>query len=78
MNYNEESYLIREAKKLGYKKGTPIRYSPNTIDYVEGNYFEFENGKVKAYLKPKHERKSFEDFRFDTLYDGECWVEIVK
>lgn len=69
--------LIKEAKKRGYKKGTAIRYVPHEIDYVEGNYFEIEDGEVKAYAKPKHERKSFDDFKHDTLYDGNNWVEIV-
>ena len=43
--------LVREAKKRGYKKGTAIRYVPHAIDYVEGNYFEVINGKVKAFRK---------------------------
>jgi hypothetical protein len=69
--------LIREAKERGYRKGTAIRYVPHAIDYVEGNYFEVENGEVKAYAKPQHERKGFDDFRHDTLFDGVRWVEIV-
>lgn len=69
--------LIDEAKKRGYEKGTPIRYVPHAIDYVEGDYFEVENGELKAYAKPKHERKSFDDFRHDILFDGKNWVEIV-
>ena len=69
--------LIEEAKKRGYRKGTPIRYVPHAIDYVEGDYFEVENGELKAYSKPKHERKEFDDFRHDTLFDGKEWVEIV-
>jgi len=69
--------LIREAKERGYIKGTVIRYFPHTIDYVEGSYFEIESGKLKAYAKPKHERKGFDDFRHDTLFDGFKWVEIV-
>ena len=69
--------LIREAKERGYRKGTAIRYVPHAIDYVEGNYFEVENGEVKAYAKPQHERKGFDDFRHDTLSDGVRWVEIV-
>jgi hypothetical protein len=36
--------LIKEAKERGYRKGTAIRYVPHAIDYVEGNYFEEENG----------------------------------
>jgi hypothetical protein len=70
--------LIKEAKQRGYKKGTAIRYVSHAIDYVEGNYFEVENGELKAYAKPEHERKSFDDFRHDTLFDGKQWVEIVK
>jgi len=69
--------LIKEAKERGYRKGTPIRYVPHAIDYVEGNYFEVENGQVNAYSKPEHERKGFDDFRHDTLFDGVEWVEIV-
>lgn len=69
--------LIEEAIKRGYRKGTPIRYVPHAIDYIEGDYFEEENGQLNAYEKPKHERKSFDDFRHDTLFDGEEWVEIV-
>jgi hypothetical protein len=69
--------LIREAKERGYRKGIAIRYVPYAIDYVEGNYFEVENGEVKAYAKPEHERKGFDDFRHDTLFDGVDWVEIV-
>lgn len=69
--------LVKKAKKRGYKKGTPIKYVPHAIDYVEGNYFEVENGKLKAYAKPKEERKCFDDFRHDTLFDGKEWVEIV-
>lgn len=72
--------LIQEAKKKGYRKGTAIRYVPHAIDYVEGNYFEMKGCCVVAYAKPEHERKSFEDFNHDTLYDGYTkeWVEIVK
>lgn len=69
--------LIKEAKERGYRKGTAIRYVPQAIDYVEGNYFEVENGELKAYAKPEHERKGFDDFRHDTLFDGFKWVEIV-
>ena len=69
--------LSQEAEKRGYRKGTPIRYVPHAIDYVEGSYFEEENGQLKAYSKPKNLRKSFEDNRHDTLFDGEEWVEIV-
>ena len=69
--------LIREAKERGYKKGTAIRYVHHAIDYVEGNYFEVENGELKAYAKPEHERKGFDDYRHDTLFDGFKWVEIV-
>ena len=71
------SKLEQEAKQRGYRKGTPIRYVSHAIDYVEGDYFEEVDGKVKAYLKPKHERKCFEDERYDTLFDGVRWVEIV-
>lgn len=70
--------LIKEAILRGYKKGTAIRYVPHAIDYVEGDYFEIENGKVKAYAKPKDERLCFDDMRYDTLFDGKEWVEIVK
>lgn len=70
--------LIKEAIKRGYKKGTAIKYVPHAIYYVEGNYFELEDGCVNAYAKPKHERKSFEDETHDTLFDGFKWVEIVK
>lgn len=69
--------LIEEAKLRGYKKGTPIRYVPHAIDYVEGSYFEVQDGQVKAYAKPKHERKCFDDMKHDTIFDGEEWVEIV-
>lgn len=73
----EKIDLIKEAQRRGYRKGTPIRYVPHAIDYVEGSYFEVQNGEVKAYAKPKHERKCFEDNRHDTLFDGTEWVEIV-
>jgi len=69
--------LVQEAKNRGYRKGTAIRYVPHAIDYVEGDYFEEENGELKAYAKPKHERKGFDDFRHDTLFDGFKCVEIV-
>lgn len=69
--------LIQEAKNRGYRKGTAIRYVPHAIDYVEGSYFEVENGELKAYAKPENERKGFDDFRHDTLFDGLKWVEIV-
>jgi hypothetical protein len=69
--------LIKQAKEKGYKKGTAIRYISHAIDYVEGNYFEIEKGKLNAYLKPKNERKCFEDFRFDTLFDGFKSVELL-
>lgn len=69
--------LIEEAIKRGYKKGTPIRYVPHAVDFVEGDYFEVEDGKLKAYAMPKNQRKYFDDFRHDTLFDGEKWVEIV-
>lgn len=70
--------LIQEAKLRGYRKGTPIRYVPHTIDYVEGSYFEIERGKLVAYAKPKNKRLCFDDMRHDTLFDGKEWVEIVK
>jgi hypothetical protein len=73
----EKQDLIKEARDRGYKRGTPIRYVPHAIDYVEGDYFEVEKGKVKAYRKPKHERVSFDDMRYDTLFDGKVWVEIA-
>lgn len=69
--------LIQQAKERGYRKGIAIRHFPHAIDYVEGNYFEIENGELKAYAKPEHERKGFDDFRHDTLFDGVRWVEIV-
>jgi hypothetical protein len=69
--------LIKQAKDKGYRKGTPIRYVPHAIDYVEGNYFEQVDGKVRAYKKPKNERECFADERYDTLFDGKEWVEIV-
>ena len=69
--------LIQEAKNRGYRKGTAIRYVSHAIDYVEGDYFEVEDGKLNAYEKPPHERKGFDDYRHDTLFDGEKWVEIV-
>jgi len=74
---NVKMNLIQEAKARGYKKGTVIRYVPHAIDYVEGSYFEVVDGKLKAYKKPKQFRKSFEDNRHDTLFDGKDWVEIV-
>lgn len=69
--------LIQEAKNKGYKMGTAIRYVPHAIDYVEGNYFEQVDGKLRAYKKPKNERECFADERYDTLFDGKEWVEIV-
>jgi len=72
--------LIQEAKNRGYKKGTPIRYVPHAIDYVEGNYFEInDDGDVVAYNVPKESRKSFDDFRHDVLYESATkqWTEIV-
>lgn len=71
--------LIQEAIKRGYRKGVAVRYVPHAIDYIEGNYFEMLNGDVLAFKKPKEERKSFEDGRFDTLYSSRNneWTEIV-
>lgn len=71
--------LLKEAVKRGYRKGVAIRYVPHAIDYVEGNYFEILNGNVVAYKKPKNERKSFNDERYDTLYSASKreWTEIV-
>lgn len=69
--------LIQEAKNRGYRKGTPIRYVPHAIDFVEGNYFEIHNGEVRAYRKPKNERVHFDDMKYDTLFDGIEWVQIV-
>jgi hypothetical protein len=69
--------LVEEAKKRGYKKGTPIRYVPHALDYVIGSHFEEKNGKVLAYAVPKHKRKCFDDNRHDTLFDGKEWTEIV-
>ena len=71
--------LIQEAIKRGYRKGTPIRYVPHAIDFVEGAYFEVVEGDLRAYAKPTHERKCFEDWNCDTLYRKEYdeWVEIV-
>jgi len=69
--------LISEARKRGYQKGTAIRYVPHAVDYVEGDFFEIVDGELRAYAKPEHERKCFEDWRCDTLYkDGE-WVEFA-
>jgi hypothetical protein len=73
--------LIQEAKNRGYKKGVAIKYVPHAIDYVEGDCFEIdESGNVVAYKKAEHERKGFDDFTHDTLYDSisKKWVEIVK
>lgn len=72
--------LIEEARKRGYRKGLAIRYVPHAVDYIEGDYFEInENGDVVAYAKPKHERKCFEDFTHDTIYNAKYneWVEIT-
>ena len=71
--------LIQEAKERGYRKGLAIRYVYHAIDYVEGDYFEIEDGNLLAYNKPEHERKGFDDFTHDTLYDKikNEWVEIV-
>jgi hypothetical protein len=69
--------LIEEAKKRGYRRGTPIRYVPHAIDYVEGNYFEEVDGELRAYRKPKNKRECFDDMKHDTLFDGKNWVEIV-
>lgn len=74
MNAHE---LINEARKRGYRKGTPIRYVSHAIDFVQGEYLEVQGAKLLAYNKPKHQRKSFDDFVFDTLFDGERWVDIV-
>lgn len=77
INQNNIMDLIQEAIKRGYRKGIAIRYVPHAIDYVEGNYFEEEDGKVKAYSLPKDKRKHFDDMRHDTLFNGKEWVEIV-
>ena len=69
--------LIQEAKNRGYRKGTPIRYVPHAVDYVEGDCFDVLDGEVRSYAKQKHERKCFDDWRCDTLFDGKNWVEIV-
>lgn len=73
--------LIEEARKRGYRKGTKIRYEQpfggNEIDRVEGDYFEIMGERVVAYEYPKHERTHFERRRFDTLFDGKKWTEIV-
>lgn len=69
--------LVQEAKNRGYRRGTAIRYVPHAIDYVEGDYFEEVNGKLRAYSKPKKDRKCFDDQKHDTLFDGKNWVEIV-
>lgn len=69
--------LIEEAKKRGYKKGTPIRYVPHAIDYIEGNFFEVENNILKVYIYPKHKRTMIKYSRFDTIFDGVKWAEIV-
>jgi hypothetical protein len=68
--------LIKEAKVRGYRKGIAIIYLDNCIDYVEGNYFEIKNKCVVAYKKPKDKRICFDDFRYDTLFDGNEWVKI--
>jgi len=73
--------LIKEAKKRGYKKGTPIRYVPHAIDYVEGDFFEVnENGDLVAFAKHKKYRTTFKDESYDTLYDSitKKWIEIIK
>ena len=70
--------LIQEAHKRGYRKGIAIRYVAHAIDYIEGDYFEEVNGQLRAYAKAKHERKCFDDQRYDTLFDGVSWVEIYK
>ncbi len=70
--------LIQEARNRGYRRGTAIRYVPYAIDYVEGDYFEVVDGKLKAYAKSKNERVCFDDMKHDTLFDGVEWVEIVK
>jgi len=72
--------LIQEARNRGYRKGLAIRYCNHVIDYVEGDYFELEEGDVRAYKKPEYERKGFDDFTYDTLYDGisKEWTDIVK
>jgi len=72
--------LIQEAKNRGYRKGTAIQYVDHATDYVEGDYFEIAaNGDLKAYAKPREERKSFDDNRCDTLYNKskDRWVKIV-
>ena len=69
--------LIDEAKKRGYKKGTAIRYVPYAIDYIEGNYFEVENNLLKVYVYPKRKRTMIKYSRFDTIFDGVKWTEIV-
>lgn len=71
------SDLVQEAKNRGYKRGTAIRYVPHAIDYVEGDYFEEVKGQVRAYSKPKKDRETFDDQKYDTLFDGKDWVEMV-
>ena len=69
--------LIKEAKKRGYKQGTAIRYTPHAVDYIEGKFFEVENNILKVYVYPKHKRTMIKYSRFDTIFDGVKWTEIV-
>lgn len=78
-----KQYLIREAEKIGYRKGTAIIYpqpgGARAVDYVEGDHFEIKDGKLLAYEYPEYQRTCFDKMRFDTLYDPEKgWVEIKK
>lgn len=76
--------LINEALNRGYKKGTVIEYFPGEnkgYDHVEGGHFEVDQyGNLRAYTKPKHERKGFDDERYDTLYFSESnqWTKIIE
>jgi hypothetical protein len=78
----KEYELITEAKKRGYRKGTPLNYNGMLpgIDSCEGDEFEIdEYGNLLAFAKPKHERKGFDDWRHDTIYqaDSKKWTEIA-
>lgn len=75
---------IKEARERGYREGVYICYEstfyPDTLDRLEGDYFEMKGKDVVAYKKHKNERLKFEDWRFDRIYDGDTdkWVKIVK
>lgn len=79
-----EHELINEANIRGYRKGSIIHYFPDrqsVTDIVVGNYFEVDSkGNLNAYAKPKSERKSFDDFTHDELYNAnnDSWVKLIK